>query len=253
MRPIQDYTYLEVIRSVKDVGTFLDRARTIAGLIFQKEQPETLLDIPASLVDGSEGSLVIGAPGQLFKIYDGDAVRLPLYERKSLPSLSADRSFSHLAEKLRDGKIDTTKNEHRNVRKGKSYQVEPLLRQLYQIQLRHDFPNEDCSPVKLNNIDFRFAEDLTNGDIELTLLPDISDRATAMLTEQSKRCGRVVAQLAQRVAYPNSYQRLEVPFARIPVGTASDQLNTFIKQVKDNILPIDVNLSKPKIRFHSSS
>jgi hypothetical protein len=251
MRQLKDFTYLAVERPVEGGADFLNRAQRLASLVFYTaEAPDTLVEIIG--IDEEETPSVIGAPAPLFRIYDADELQLPLIERKTVPWARAEGSFSQATKQLKNGKIDSPKHRPKHPDGEPRFIHHPLLKQLVGIQLEYDFPKEDEVPFIVSRIGYRFDEDLTNGGMELTLLPQVSDRATAMLIAQSKRSARALVEASVKVAYPNGYAHIEIPFARIFKSADPNQLEEYINKLEVS-LPQQLTAGKPRIRSGNSS
>jgi hypothetical protein len=255
MGSIRDLTYLEIVRPIEGAADLLNSARRIGGLTLMHEDredvPRTLVEISAASIVGEEGPLITEAPAPLFRIYDNDGLRLPLIERKAIPEVRIGGSFSSAANYLRNGRMLQSRQQRKRGEEP-HYDILPIKKQLYEIQLRHDFPLEDSVPLTVDRIDFRFDQTVMNGAVELVLLPKIADKATRMLSEQAKRCASVLGALNRRVAYPNGFQRLEIPFARIEEDADVKQLEEFIKDL-EKTLPEQIIAGMPQIVHHSAS
>lgn len=245
----QDTTYLEVVRPISGADKFLDQARTLGSLIFASDEASGILTVSDKEITGETGPLHVGTTAQLYKVFDTDGLRLPLLERVTIPSTHKENAFNSAAKVLRYGK-EVPKKLQRN--DTKIYEIEPIKSILNRIQTEAGYPNPDELRLRVSRIGYKILEEIGNGNIELTLVPDLDEVTNNVLIAQSKECAAVMKEISKGIAYPTHSRTLGIPFASVSDRTDPEQTGRFIDNLSE-LLPIYVRAREPRITNQVSS
>ncbi len=256
MRRMQDLTYLEAVRPISNASDFLNKANKIASVVFQNDNVSVLVTITDKEIEGEENQYHVGASPQFCRVFTPDGLRLPLLERYTIPATHSENPFSSAARVLREGKEVPKKHRDKRKTDDSSFDIAPLKSTLNKIQLEAGHPNPDDLRVKISQVSYRFLGEVANGGVELTLVPDIADEATAILVKQAKESAAVLGSISKGVAYPVSPQSLQIPFATLDMAAPYEQTERFLRHLSSDmssIFPLYVRAHEPRISIHVSS
>jgi hypothetical protein len=252
---MRDTTFVEVKRPAQSKSAFLDEARAIADIIFESDEATSTVTITDKELAGDD-PISIGSRPNLYRVYGYDGLRLPLIERVTVPEARAGNSFSNVAKILRDGKKSNLKHSRPKSQfeneLDEEFEILPIKTQLNRVQAEYGYEDPNNLRVKIDHVGYRFEVVGGNGSWELTLVPSLGEETTTILHDQAKLCALVIGKIARKVALPDSYHHLEIPFARISDRVATEQLERYLKQLS-GLMHQYVILGEPKVTHQITS
>jgi hypothetical protein len=221
-------TCLGIVRYVRLPGSFINQVSRDAS-VFGLEVTNLDHSLSAVTAEGPEGdfrwAVPLGTP--LMTVYRGDKeVKVSLLDRRVHPSFNYMEKFTSTVTRMDKALYDPAEGVAESslgLREaldeiGMGYGIRP--EQQHELELK-------CTEVAVqpNTMDAGLGH-------ELVLIPDGSSDVTLMLADQITACFRGLQSYNKGLAFPANPMPLNIPFARLPRQTSSEQRTHIMRSVR---------------------